>query len=67
MSGFFNILNQFTAFVSYIVYVVSSMIDNLSSYLIYVFQVTNYMPDTIKIVVSSYIVLGFLYMIFFHK
>ena len=67
MSGFFNILNQFSAFVSYIIYVVSSMINNLSSYLMYVFQVTNYMPDTIKIVVSSYIVLGFLYMIFFHK
>ena len=43
------------------------MINNLSTYLEYMFIVLNNMPTTIKVVATSYVVLGFLYMIFFHK
>lgn len=67
MTGFFNILNQFGNFVSFIIYVMSSIINNIGIYIGYVFTVTNAMPSQIYTVIASFLVLDFLFMIFFHK
>ena len=67
MSGFFNILNQFTNFVSYIIYVVSSVINNLGTYIDYVYVVVSYMPETIYMYIASFVVINLLWMFFFHK
>lgn len=67
MTGIFNIINQFGNFVTFIVYVMSSIINNIGIYVGYVFTVTQAMPLQIYTVIASFLVLDFLFMVFFHK
>lgn len=67
MSGFFNIVNQFTELVQFAVFVISSIINNLSIYFTYVFQVMSMMPMPIYSLIASFLLINMLYLWFFHK
>lgn len=67
MSGFFNIVNQFTDLVQFAVFVISSIINNMSIYFAYVFQVMSMMPMPIYSLIASFLLINMLYLWFFHK